>query len=159
MNKCDWCATARRDPKTGRLVCPYMSCMLSQADIINILKSLAGMQSPGVFGTISPAEEDSEVVYQNMVRNIIIEQLEKIDADTENEYNWDVRETLPEMSPSKVIEILETFGWTRDDDWDSNGWEQDTWYNLSHPDKDYRLTLFYCGFYGDIHLGRKESEW
>lgn len=158
MNKCDWCATARKDPRTGKLVCPYMSCMLSQQDIMTILQSLSGMRTFNPMGAVAPIEHTVEVIYENTLKNVFLEQLVHIDADIENDYSWDVRETLPEMSPHKVIEVLESLGWVQDDDWDSNGWEQDTWYHLSHPDKKYRLTLFYCGFYGDIHLGREASE-
>lgn len=41
MCKCDWCEYAgpQRDSK-GRLKCRFLSCMLSQKEILEILKNL-----------------------------------------------------------------------------------------------------------------------
>ena len=61
------------------------------------------------------------------------------------------------LGPSQFMYLLECLGYERGDDWDSNGWEQDTWYNFfkdGHPS----LTLFYCGYDGEIRLSLREEE-
>ena len=49
------------------------------------------------------------------------------------------------------MDILECIGYERKDDWETNGWEQDTWYYYTkegHPE----LCLRYCGYDGEIKL-------
>ena len=60
------------------------------------------------------------------------------------------------VCPANIIQTLEALGWERVD-FDSNGWEQDTWYCFSHPDYDFQLILFYCGYTYDIELYRTED--
>lgn len=60
------------------------------------------------------------------------------------------------VCPANITQILETLGW-EEVDFESNGWEQDTWYYFSHPDYDFQLTLFYCGYTFDIALYRTED--
>ena len=80
----------------------------------------------------------------------IIYRLEMGDLD-------DIELSIINLGPSQFMQLLENLGYERDDDWDSNGWEQDTWYNFfkdGHPS----LTLFYCGYDGEIRLSLKEEE-
>ena len=61
------------------------------------------------------------------------------------------------LGPSQFMYLLECLGYERLQDWDTNGWEQDTWYNFfkdGHPS----LTLFYCGYDGEIRLSLREGE-
>lgn len=38
------------------------------------------------------------------------------------------------------------------------GWEQDTWYDFAHPDYDFEVGFFYCGYTFRMYLSRKEKE-
>lgn len=60
------------------------------------------------------------------------------------------------VCPANIIQALENLGWEKVD-FESNGWEQDTWYYFSHPDYDFQITLFYCGYTFDIKLYRTED--
>lgn len=62
-----------------------------------------------------------------------------------------------DLCPSNVIDILELLGWEQSD-FDSNGWEQDTWYDFTHPDYDFEVGFFYCGYTFRMYLSRKEKE-
>lgn len=62
-----------------------------------------------------------------------------------------------DLCPSNVIDILELLGWEQID-FDSNGWEQDTWYDFTHPDYDFEVGFFYCGYTFKMYLSRKEDE-
>ena len=80
----------------------------------------------------------------------IIYRLEMGDLD-------DIELSIINLGPSQFMQLLENLGYERDDDCDSNGWEQDTWYNFfkdGHPS----LILFYCGYDGEITLSLKEVE-
>ena len=55
------------------------------------------------------------------------------------------------VGPKDVMDILDVLGYEREDDWNTNGWEQDTWYYYTkegHPE----LCLRYCGYDGEIKL-------
>ena len=81
-----------------------------------------------------------------------------IDYLSNNQYfQYDLRKNLPSISPSGVDDILEDLGWNRDD-FDDNGWQQDTWYYYSHTDYAFRLVLSYGGFYGDMRLYREDID-
>lgn len=55
-------------------------------------------------------------------------------------------------SPSDILDILyEELGWEYEM-LDSNGWEQDTDYELTHPMYKKHLILSYSGFYWTMHL-------
>ena len=69
----------------------------------------------------------------------------------------DMREFSSGRSPSELDDILEEMGWERLD-FDSNGWQQDTWYWYAHPDYDFQLTMEYSGFYGDLKLYRRDID-
>lgn len=69
----------------------------------------------------------------------------------------DIELSIINLGPSQFIQILQNIGYELDDNWDTNGWEQDTWYHFfkeGHPN----LTLFYCGYYGEIKLYLTEEE-
>lgn len=60
-------------------------------------------------------------------------------------------------SPSEVLDTLyEDLGWEYEM-LDSNGWEQDTDYELSHPMYRKKLRLSYSGFYWTMHLTVKDD--
>lgn len=80
----------------------------------------------------------------------IIYRLEMGDLD-------DIELSIINLGPSQFMQLLENLGYEQRDDWDSNGWEQDTWYNFfkeGHLD----LTLFYCGYDGEIRLSLREED-
>ena len=59
------------------------------------------------------------------------------------------------LGPSQFMYLLECIGYERLQDWDTNGWEQDTWFYYEkegHPS----LTLYYCGYDGEIKLYLRE---
>lgn len=60
------------------------------------------------------------------------------------------------VCPANIIQTLKALGWEKVD-FESNGWEQDTWYYFSHPNYDFQITLFYCGYTFDIELYRTED--
>lgn len=60
------------------------------------------------------------------------------------------------VCPANIIQTLEALGWERID-FESNGWEQDTWYYFVHQDYDFGITLFYCGYTFKIELYRTEN--
>ena len=72
----------------------------------------------------------------------------------------DIELSVINLGPSQFMYLLECLGYERDDDdddWDSNGWEQDTWHYYKkegHPS----LTLYYCGYDGEIKLYLREGE-
>lgn len=71
--------------------------------------------------------------------------------------NENIDLTSFDLCPSNVIDILELLGWEQVD-FDSNGWEQDTWYDFTHPDYDFEVGFFYCGYTFRMSLSRKEKE-
>ena len=72
--------------------------------------------------------------------------------------NENIDLTSFDLCPSNVIDILELLGWEQSD-FDSRGWrEQDTWYNFTHPDYDFEVGFFYCGYTFRMYLSRKEKE-
>lgn len=60
------------------------------------------------------------------------------------------------VCPANIIQTLEALGWERID-FESNGWEQDTWYYFAHQDYDFEITLFYCGYTFNIELYRTKD--
>ena len=71
--------------------------------------------------------------------------------------NENIDLTSFDLCPANVIDILGLLGWEKID-FDSNGWEQDTWYDFAHPDYDFEVGFFYCGFTFQMYLSRKEKE-
>ena len=63
----------------------------------------------------------------------------------------DIELSYINLGPSQFMHLLEGIGYERLADWDTNGWEQDTWYYYvkeGHP----ALCLHYCGYDGEIRL-------
>lgn len=42
MNKCDFCVYSKMNNSTGRLVCPYSTCILAQHQIDKLLEKMVG---------------------------------------------------------------------------------------------------------------------
>ena len=64
---------------------------------------------------------------------------------------------ITSMSPYEVNENLEELNWRRDD-FETNGWQQDTWmtyYNKNYP---FKIVVVYSGYYGSMYLYRKDEE-
>lgn len=74
----------------------------------------------------------------------IIYRLEMGDLD-------DIELSIINLGPSQFIQLLQYLGYELDENWDLNGWEQDTWYNLFKEGHS-NLTLYYCGYDGEIKL-------
>lgn len=60
------------------------------------------------------------------------------------------------MSPSAVIEHIESLGGLRDTPFETNGWQWDYWIRVEHGDHEY--TVSGSGFYGGVTLTRGWSE-
>lgn len=70
----------------------------------------------------------------------------------------DIRQLLHgNMSPAKLVKLLESMGWTEADT-DSNGWQQDTWITMTNHKYSFDLTIFYSGYYGDLELYRNDID-
>lgn len=80
----------------------------------------------------------------------IILRLEQGDID-------DIELSVINLGPAQFMELLEALDYERDEDWDTNGWEQDTWYNF-HKEGHPSLCLFYCGYDGEIKLWLREED-
>ena len=53
--------------------------------------------------------------------------------------------TKEDINPYQLWQVLELLGWERDDDVDTNGWEQDMWMTFRNPHYDNDLVVFSCG--------------
>lgn len=71
--------------------------------------------------------------------------------------NENIDLTSFDLCPSNVVDILELLGWERSN-FDSNGWEQDTWCDFAHPDYNFEVGFFYCGYTFQMYLFRKEKK-
>ena len=60
------------------------------------------------------------------------------------------------ISPCQVMDILEELGYEKEDDWDFNGWEGDSWWYFNKDDK--RLCLFYSGYSFSMTLSLEEPD-
>lgn len=68
----------------------------------------------------------------------------------------DIELSVIDLGPAQFMELLETLDYERID-WDTNGWEQDTWYNFrkeGYPS----LCLYYSGYTGEIRLYMKDED-
>ena len=65
--------------------------------------------------------------------------------------------SLLNLGPCQFMDVFYKLGYDRDDDCDTNGWEQDTWYYFSKKGSK-RLSMYYCGYTGEISLGICEEE-
>ena len=59
-----------------------------------------------------------------------------------------------DLSPANVHYLLRDVMGYEQLSFDSNGWEQDTWYRYKIPDTDIVLVMYYCGFTFDFTLSR-----
>ena len=64
---------------------------------------------------------------------------------------------LHKKSPSDISDLLEELGW-ESDEYDSNGWEQDTWIPFSHETYNFCLVLAYSGYYWTMELYRSDID-
>ena len=53
--------------------------------------------------------------------------------------------TKEDINPYQLWQVLELLGWERDDDVDTNGWEQDMWMTFHNPHYTSDLVVFSCG--------------
>jgi hypothetical protein len=66
--------------------------------------------------------------------------------------------TRHDIAPCHIKNILvDILGWEKID-FDENGWEQDTWYYFSHPDYDFQIIMFYCGYTFELNLYKRGDE-
>lgn len=68
------------------------------------------------------------------------------------EEEWDLKNE--NLSPANIKYLMESMGYQLDS-YDSNGWEQDTWYYFNIPEYNCRLIMYYCGFTFDLTLGKE----
>lgn len=92
-----------------------------------------------------------EEAYKNLFKNVI----DYLNMD--ETYQFEVSEFIPNASPSDIHEFIESLGWTYLE-FDSNGWQQDTWYYYKHEDYSFSLVMNYGGFYGGIVLYRADID-
>lgn len=64
---------------------------------------------------------------------------------------------LYKKSPAEISDMLEELGW-ESDDYDFNGWEQDTWIPFAHESYGFCLTLAYSGYYWTMELFRSDID-
>lgn len=55
--------------------------------------------------------------------------------------------SLLNLGPRQFMDVFDKLGYDRDD-----GWEQDTWYYFSKKGSK-KLSMYYCGYTGEISLG------
>lgn len=70
---------------------------------------------------------------------------------------FDLRKLSWYCAPSDVEDYLIELGWERDS-FDTNGWQQDTWYYYSHKDYPFEIVMEYSGFYGGLKLYRGDID-
>ena len=64
---------------------------------------------------------------------------------------------LYKKSPADICDMLEELGWYFDE-YESNGWEQDTWIPFYKENGTGGITLSYSGFYWTMTLRKTEEE-
>lgn len=102
------------------------------------------------------SEERNKFLHNTTVHYIIDCYLRNIFPKKED-FILDIRKSTTIYAPSELDEILKEEGWERLD-FETNGWQQDTWYHYSHSDYDFQLTMEYSGFYGDLKLYRSDID-
>ena len=93
---------------------------------------------------------DWEMIKWKLVLQQIIAQLVQNKLHQEDLTNYDV-------CPSNLIDALREMGW-EDDEQEANGWQHDTWIYLSHPDYNFCLVLYYCGYTFEIKIYRSDID-
>ena len=81
----------------------------------------------------------------------VIKHLEWDENHQEDMSHWDA-------CPSNIREALENLGWVEAEDMEDNGWQHDTWYTFAHPNHDFQLTFYYCGYTFEMKLYRKQFD-
>ena len=61
------------------------------------------------------------------------------------------------LCPANVVAVLKNLNWTLNT-FDSNGWQQDTWYTFFHEDYKFELSLNYTGYTFEMSLSKDEEE-
>lgn len=80
----------------------------------------------------------------------IIVQLVQNKQHQEDLTNYDV-------CPANIVSVLEMMGWESDEQ-EENGWQNDTWIALAHPDYNFCLILYYCGYTFEMKLYRSDID-
>lgn len=62
-----------------------------------------------------------------------------------------------DIAPCHIREAMRELGWC-DDDFETNGWEGDTWYYFSHKDYEYQVVIYYCGYTFSIEMRRSDID-
>ena len=62
-----------------------------------------------------------------------------------------------DIAPCHIREVMHELGW-RDDDFEINGWEGDTWYYFSREDYEYGVTMYYCGYTFSVEMYRSDID-
>ncbi len=101
-------------------------------------------------------DERAELLHNTAIRFIINCYLKNV-FPKQKDFVLDVRKSTEIYAPSELDKILKEEGWERLD-FETNGWQQDTWYHYAHPDYDFQLTMEYSGFYGDLKLYRRDID-
>ena len=70
---------------------------------------------------------------------------------------FDLRKLGLHCAPSDIDDYFVDLGWKRDS-FDTNGWQQDTWYYYSHKDYGFEMVMEYSGFYGGLRLYRGDID-
>lgn len=83
--------------------------------------------------------------FERKIKELKAGYIEKIDLTNEN------------LCPQNVIDVLCNMGY-EDEDYDTNGWEQDTWIYFFGEDEDDKLMLFYCGRTFEMNLSILPNE-
>lgn len=82
--------------------------------------------------------------FEKEIKNLEVGHTEKIDL------------TQKDLCPENVIDVLRNMGY-EDEDYDTNGWEQDTWISF-FKEGEKPLMLFYCGRTFEMNLSILEEE-
>lgn len=62
-----------------------------------------------------------------------------------------------DIAPCHIREAMRALGWD-DNDFETNGWEGDTWYYFSHEDYEYQVAMYYCGYTFSIEMYRSDID-
>lgn len=90
---------------------------------------------------------------QQRWKYIITKAIEKMEKTPD--YTEDL--TQQDICPANIRQTLESIGW-EEIGFDTNGWQNDTWYFFSHPDYDFEIVLYYEGITFDHKLYRRYED-
>ena len=66
--------------------------------------------------------------------------------------------TKEDVCPANIITILEEELGFEETCFDTNGWQNDTWYSFEHPNTHKKITLFYSGYTFEFNIYLTEDE-